>query len=498
MKAIFTIDVEDYFHTVEGEHVPKLKQWDALPSRVEKNMAKLLDLLDVYNVKATCFILGYIAKRHPSLIREISARGHEVASHGMYHKHVYEMTPQEFALDIGDCKALLEDLSGRRVDGYRSPSFSHTEDTPWLFEILSEQGYAYDSSIFPASRFEGGFITENLHPHWIETARGRIFEFPVSVTPVFGKNICFFGGGYLRLFPQWLILRMVERLINRQQTPLFYIHPREIDPGHPRFKMTPLKYFRSYVNLDTVESKLKAILSGNSFITCQDYLQEFGSNELALRSEHKTLQFFDQYADGFDSIYASRNNLLWKFINERFRKVMLLRFKEVLKACDPGPGKTVLDVGCGPGHYMLALAKQGISHIHGLDFAPAMIDYARKHASDAGVGDKCSFETGDFLSFSEQKFYSYVILMGFMDYIQAPDPVISKALKLASEKAMFSFPKSSGFLAWQRKIRYKFKCPLYLYNESQIHNLFRNRKGWIYSITDCERDFFVVATRQKQ
>ncbi|MDD2331718.1 MAG: DUF3473 domain-containing protein [Candidatus Cloacimonetes bacterium] len=492
MKALFTIDVEDYFHTVEGKYVPKRKQWDDLPSRVEKNTSRLLDILDEYNVKATCFVLGYIAKRHPKLVKQISSRGHEIASHGMYHKHVYEMTRQEFDLDARDSKALLEDISGMAVQGYRSPSFSHTKDTPWLMEVLCEKGFKYDSSVFPAARFDGGFKIENLNPHWINTDCGNIFEFPISVTPVLGKNICFFGGGYLRLFPQWLILEMVQNLKKTSQTPLFYIHPREIDPDHPRFKMPPLKYFRSYVNLNTVENKLHAILSRNSFVTCQEYLQEYSKNDVGLSKQPQTMQFFDQYAGGFDSIYGSKQNAFWKFINEHFRKVMLLRFKEVLKACVPDSNKSALDVGCGPGHYMVALAQQGLGHVHGLDFAPSMIEIAKEHTDKAGVSDKCSFEVGDFLGFEEVKTFNYVILMGFMDYMEDPKPIISKALSLASEKAVFSFPKSSGLLAWQRKLRYKFKCPLYLYDEIQVHKLFNNFPGWKYHITDCQRDFFVT------
>lgn len=279
MQAIFTIDVEDYFHTVEGEHVPKRDQWDTLPSCVENDTRKLLDILDVHQVKATCFVLGYIARRHPDLVKEIMARGHEVAAHGMYHKHVFNMTPDEFAIDIEECKKLLEDIIGKEVVGFRSPGFSLTESSPWFFETLLEKGYAYDSSIFPAARFEGGMKTDKFDPHWVTTSKSRIFEFPISVAPVFGKNICFFGGGYLRLFPRWIIMKMSRELKKSNRSLMYYIHPREINPNHPRFKMKPLNYFRSYVNLRTVESKLHAILSQSEFVNCRAYLQNMIKTE---------------------------------------------------------------------------------------------------------------------------------------------------------------------------------------------------------------------------
>ncbi len=208
--------------------------------------------------------------------------------------------------------------------------------------------------------------------------------------------------------------------------------------------------------------------------------------------DNRTSGFFDRYSDGFNAIYGSRDNLFWNFIDKHFRQTMRLRFEAVLEECVPGDDKTALDVGCGPGHYMVALVKRGLKHVHGLDFAPRMLEIAKKHATEAGVIDQCSYETVDFLELSEDTKYNYVILMGFMDYIQDPLPVVQKAMNVASEKVMFSFPKSKGFLAWQRKIRYKFKCPLYLYNEKQLHKLFAGISGWKYSLRDFGRDYFVV------
>ena len=208
--------------------------------------------------------------------------------------------------------------------------------------------------------------------------------------------------------------------------------------------------------------------------------------------DNRTSGFFDRYSDGFNAIYGSRDNFFWNFIDKHFRQTMRLRFEAVLEECVPGDDKTALDVGCGPGHYMVALIKRGLKHVHGLDFAPHMLEIAKKQATEAGVIDQCSYETVDFLELNEETKYNYVILMGFMDYIQDPMPVVQKAMRVASEKVMFSFPMSKGFLAWQRKIRYKFKCPLYLYNEKQLHALFAGLSGWKYSLRDFGRDYFVV------
>ena len=156
MQALFTIDVEDYFHTVEGEHVPKLAQWDALPTRVEKNTQVLLDILDEYKVKSTCFVLGYVARRHPDLVREISRRGHEVASHGMNHKHVYEMAPEEFAQDLETSKKLLEDICGMEVLGFRSPGFSTRTALHGSLKSLLKKAIHTILPSFPPPVLKGG------------------------------------------------------------------------------------------------------------------------------------------------------------------------------------------------------------------------------------------------------------------------------------------------------------------------------------------------------
>ena len=272
-KSIFTIDVEDYFNVTEERGEPPVSEWDSLPSIVESGFLKLLDLLDTYQVKATCFFLGYVAKKYPHLVKEAQKRGHEIASHGMFHRIVYKMSRDEFTTDLLQSKNILEDICSEQVTAFRSPSFSLTEASPWFFETLAETGFIADSSVFPVKRDYGGYKTTQKKPYWITTEKGDICEFPISVAPFCGKDICFFGGGYLRLFPKRVILYMHKKLAKQGIPTLFYIHPREMEPQHPRLKMNKMAYFKSYVNLNTVQPKLEAILSSSKFITCRQYIE---------------------------------------------------------------------------------------------------------------------------------------------------------------------------------------------------------------------------------
>ncbi|MDD3632370.1 MAG: polysaccharide deacetylase family protein [Candidatus Cloacimonetes bacterium] len=273
-KSIFTIDVEDYYHIVSDRGVPPISEWDSLPSIVESGFLRLLDLLDVYEVKATCFFLGYIAKKYPYLVKEARKRGHEIASHGMFHKVIAHMSREELMADFHNSKSLLEDICSEEITTFRSPSFSVTEATPWFFESLAETGYIADSSVFPVKRDYGGYQIEQKKPYWIKTDKGNICEFPISVASLLGKEICFFGGGYLRFFPKWVILYMHKKLAKKGIPTLYYIHPREMEPQHPRLNLNKTSYFKCYVNLKTVKPKLEAILSSSEFVTCRQYLKE--------------------------------------------------------------------------------------------------------------------------------------------------------------------------------------------------------------------------------
>jgi 2-polyprenyl-3-methyl-5-hydroxy-6-metoxy-1,4-benzoquinol methylase len=210
-------------------------------------------------------------------------------------------------------------------------------------------------------------------------------------------------------------------------------------------------------------------------------------------STERTQVFFHRYAGDFDAIYSNRGGLVDGILNALFRRSMKLRYLKTLEGCDPVEGKTVLDVGCGPGHYSITLAQQGAKRVLGIDFADGMLQIAAQHAQAAGVGSRCEFRQADFLGFSPPEKFDYVILMGFMDYMPEPHRVVEKALELARARAFFSFPVEGGLLAWQRKLRYRSRCELYMYTRSQLEKLFASFPGVETRIEPIARDFFVTA-----
>lgn len=274
MKCIFTIDVEDWFHILDTHQTPALQQWDTLPSRVEKNFHRLLEIFNEKEIKATCFFLGWIAEKYSHLVQEAHDMGHEIAAHGYGHQLVYEMAERDFLADAIKSKNIIEDIIGHEVRGFRAPGFSVTGATPWFFDALVEAGYKYDSSVFPAARGHGGLQTSRFGPHWVANGAAGIFEFPISVIKVWGRPVCFFGGGYLRLFPYRTIRRMTAKVLADSRPVIFYIHPREIDPDQPRLRLNPVRRFKSYVNLNTTERKLQNILDGFTWTTIAEYLSE--------------------------------------------------------------------------------------------------------------------------------------------------------------------------------------------------------------------------------
>ena len=271
-QVIFSVDVEDWFHILDLPTTPNLDEWDRLPSLVETNFLRLLDMFSEAKVRVTCFFLGWVGERFPSLVREAANRGHEIASHGYAHRLVYSFRPDEFREDALRSRRILEDLVGTPVLGYRSAGFSVTETSPWFFDELLAAGYRYDSSVFPAARLHGGLVNAEKIPHRVTVGNGVLTEVPISVSDLAGKAMCFFGGGYLRLFPYSLIARMTRKVLREGRPVVFYVHPREIDPKHPRLPMGFVRRFKSYVNLDTTEPKIRRILQHFPVTTFVDYL----------------------------------------------------------------------------------------------------------------------------------------------------------------------------------------------------------------------------------
>ncbi len=212
----------------------------------------------------------------------------------------------------------------------------------------------------------------------------------------------------------------------------------------------------------------------------------------------RTQTFFHQYANDFDAIYGNQNGLLDSVINRLFRKSMRLRFEKSVEGCNPIEGKSVLDVGCGPGHYSITLAQRGAARVVGIDFADAMLQIASEHAKNVGVGERCKFLVADFYTYPPQEPFDYVIAMGFMDYMPDPEKVVAKVLSLTREKAFFSFPVEGGLLGWQRKMRYRKRCDLFLYSEERLKQIFSKFPEATATIEPISRDFFVTLARNKK
>jgi SAM-dependent methyltransferase len=211
-------------------------------------------------------------------------------------------------------------------------------------------------------------------------------------------------------------------------------------------------------------------------------------------TENRTRDFFDSYAKDFDGIYGNRNGVLNSVANRLFRKSMKLRYERTIEGCRPIEGKSVLDIGCGPGHYSVELAKRGAGRVVGVDVAEGMLQLASEHARQAGAAGRCEFRKADFYNFSANDAFDYLILMGFMDYMPDPRKVIEKAISLTRFKAFFSFPVAGGLLAWQRGQRYQKRCDLFFYSEGQLRALFSSFPGINASIEQISRDFFVTVS----
>jgi len=255
-----TIDVEDYFHvSAFASHIAR-EDWDRLPCRVERNVDSILATLEEHGAHATYFMLGWVAERYPGLVRRIVRQGHELASHGYAHRRATEQSRQEFRQDITRAKALLEDIGGVMVQGYRAPSFSIGQGNLWALECLSETGYRYSSSIYPIRHDHYGMPGAPRFAFYPESGRG-LLELPVTTVRLFNRNLPAGGGGYFRLLPygisRWCLKRV--NTVDRQPC-IFYFHPWEIDPGQPRQRGIGLKTrFRHYVNLSAMERRVRAL-----------------------------------------------------------------------------------------------------------------------------------------------------------------------------------------------------------------------------------------------
>ena len=254
-----TIDVEDYFQvSAFAAHIDR-NQWDTRECRVERNVHRMLDLLDTKHTKATFFTLGWVAERYPALVRRIVADGHELASHGYGHQRASDLSEAEFLEDVSSAKALLEDLGGAPVLGYRAPSFSIGAGNLWALDTLERAGYRYSSSIYPVQHDHYGMPDA---PRFAHQVRPGLMEIPPTTLRMFNRNLPSSGGGYFRLFPYPLSRWMLQRVNERDaQSAIFYCHPWEIDEDQPRIEGISLKTrFRHYVNIGRTEQRLAQLL----------------------------------------------------------------------------------------------------------------------------------------------------------------------------------------------------------------------------------------------
>ena len=278
MIHALTFDVEDYYQVAAFAGRVRFSDWDKFESRVVDSTTKILDILAENRVSATFFVLGWVGEHYPALVKEIKKRGHEIASHGYNHRLVYEQGPEEFRRDIRKSREILEGIIQEKVIGYRAPNYSITRQTPWALDILAEEGFGYDSSIFPIYHQRGGMPGAGRYLQRIECSGRELLEFPLSTLRVAGYNVPFAGGGYFRLFPYRLIKWGIRRIEKTDCPAIIFMHPWEFDPHQPRLEGSFLTRFKHYLNLSGSEKKLRNLLRDFEFAPAKEILttQESG------------------------------------------------------------------------------------------------------------------------------------------------------------------------------------------------------------------------------
>jgi polysaccharide deacetylase family protein (PEP-CTERM system associated) len=272
IRHFFTVDVEEYFQVNAFDDVIPRDAWADFPSRVAENVDRLLDVLVRHGVTGTFFTLGWVAKRHPRVVRGIAAAGHEIASHGWWHRKVTTMTPSEFREDIRQSKEVLEDITGHAIGGFRAPSFSIVPGREWAFDVLIEEGYLYDSSLFPVRRPDYGYPNAPPIAHVIERPSGQLYEFPLATTVWNGVRIPAAGGGYLRHFPYHIVRRAFREHSLSSVPAVFYIHPWELDVEQPRLPVSLLARMRHYGGLRNTADRLERLLTEFRFTSLNQAL----------------------------------------------------------------------------------------------------------------------------------------------------------------------------------------------------------------------------------
>ncbi len=283
MKNALTVDLEDYFHVSAYAGKVRLEDWDSYPSRVAENTDRLLGLLAEHNCPATFFVLGWVAEKKPEVVARVAAAGHEIACHSLLHRRIFDLTPQEFREDTRRAKAVIEDATGKQVVGYRAPSFSVIKKSLWALEILAEEGFQYDSSIFPVEHPSYGIPDAPRTPYWIQTASGRILEFPMPTLSIGSMRSPIGGGAYLRLLPYRYTRWSIRHLNEHENFPVcVYIHPWELDAAQPKMGGSLSARTRHYFGLSGAESKLRKLVRDVEFCPLASLIEELSPIETAV------------------------------------------------------------------------------------------------------------------------------------------------------------------------------------------------------------------------
>jgi polysaccharide deacetylase family protein (PEP-CTERM system associated) len=274
----FTVDVEEYFQVKALERVVSRDQWLSHPSRLAASIDSILAALERHRARGTFFVLGWVARHHPQIVRRIAEAGHEIASHGFYHERVTALNPGTFREDLRTSKQILEDVTATDVIGYRAPSFSIIPGYEWAFDALIEEGYRYDSSLFPIYRRGYGYPSSPTTVHQIRRASGMLAEFPLATTRILSMPMPAAGGGYLRQLPLGLIRRAFREASTRGEPATFYIHPWEIDADQPRLPVSTLNRVRHYRGLDAALERMESLLSEFQFDAIAPYLSTLSAH----------------------------------------------------------------------------------------------------------------------------------------------------------------------------------------------------------------------------
>jgi polysaccharide deacetylase family protein (PEP-CTERM system associated) len=279
VRNALTIDVEDYFHVSGFETCVDRSTWDSFQMRAGVGVHRILALLDRAGVRGTFFVLGWLAHKRPELVRSIARAGHEIGCHTYWHRLIYQQTRADFRADLRQARNALEDITGTPVVAFRAPSFSITRESLWALDVLIEEGFTIDSSIYPVVHDRYGMREAPLEPHRIERPAGSIQEFPPAVLRRWGSSLPVGGGGYFRLYPYWFTRFALSSILRSGRPFTVYLHPWELDPDQPRLRPGRMRAFRHYVNLARTESRLQRLLHDFSFGTMSEALALYGEGK---------------------------------------------------------------------------------------------------------------------------------------------------------------------------------------------------------------------------